>query len=74
MPVLILLPGSHKHLTSRKRVKCARNLGAHVRRGTRGTKGMRIRDEKLDSHAAEKGIKKLVSSDYAEILDKESSN
>jgi hypothetical protein len=49
-------------------------MGAHVRRGTRGTKGMRVRDEKLDSHAAEKGIKKLVSSDYAEILDKESSN
>jgi hypothetical protein len=35
---------------------------------------MRKRDKKLDSHAAEKGVKKLVSSDCAKILEKESSN
>jgi hypothetical protein len=35
---------------------------------------MRKGDEKLDSQAAKKGAKKLVSSDYAKILDKESSN
>ncbi len=35
---------------------------------------MRKRDEKSDSHAAKKGAKKLVSSDYAKILDKESSD
>jgi hypothetical protein len=35
---------------------------------------MRKWDEKLDSRAAKKGAKKLVSSNYAKILDKESSN
>jgi hypothetical protein len=33
------------------------------------TKGMRIRDEKLDSRAAKKGIKKFVSSNFAKILE-----
>jgi hypothetical protein len=33
-PVLILLPGSCEHLASRKCVMCARNMGAHVQRGT----------------------------------------
>ncbi len=37
-------------------------------------KGMRKRDKKLDSRAAKKGAKKLVSSDIAKILDKERSN
>jgi hypothetical protein len=53
---------------------CARNMGAHVQRGTWRTKGMRKQDEKLDSCAAKKGAKKLVSSNHAKILDKESSN
>ncbi len=53
---------------------CARNMGAHVRHGTWRTKGMRKQDEKPDSRAAEKGAKKLVSSDYAKILDKESND
>ena len=35
---------------------------------------MRKWDEKLDSRAAKKGAKKLVSSDFAKILDKESSD
>jgi hypothetical protein len=35
---------------------------------------MRKRDEKFDSLAAEKGGKKLVSSNHAKILDKERSN
>jgi hypothetical protein len=35
---------------------------------------MRKRDEKLDSHAAKKRAKKLVKSNHAIILDKESSN
>jgi hypothetical protein len=38
------------------------------------TKGMRKQDEKSESHAAEKGAKKLVSSNYTKILEKESSN
>jgi hypothetical protein len=43
LPVLILVPGSHERLTSRKRVRCARNMGAHVRCGIRSTKGMKTR-------------------------------
>jgi hypothetical protein len=35
---------------------------------------MRKRDEKSESRAARKGAKKLVSSNYAKTLDKESSN
>ena len=35
---------------------------------------MRKWDEKPDSHAAEKGVKKLVSSDCAKILVKERAN
>jgi hypothetical protein len=53
---------------------CARNMGAHVQRGTWRTKGMRKRDEKSDSRLAEKGVNKLVNSNYAKILDKESSD
>jgi hypothetical protein len=53
---------------------CGRNMGGHVQRDTWRTKGMRKWDEKLDSHAAKKVSKKLVRSDYAKILDKESSN
>jgi hypothetical protein len=37
-------------------------------------KGMRKWDEKLDSHAAKKGVKKLVSSKSAKKLEKESSD
>ncbi len=40
MPVLILVPGSHKRLTSRKGVMCARNMGVHAQRGIRSTKGI----------------------------------
>jgi hypothetical protein len=72
MPVQILVPGFHERLASRKCVMCARNMGVHVRCGTQRTKGMRKQDEKLDSRAAKKSAKKLVSSNYAKILDKES--
>jgi hypothetical protein len=74
MPVLILVPGSHERLTSRKRVMCARNMGMHVRHGIQSTKGIKTRDEKLDSHTAKKGAKKLVSSNFAKIIKKESSD
>ncbi len=63
----------HKHLASRKPVMCARYMRVHAQRGTWRTKGMRKWDEKLDSCAAKKGAKKLVSSNYAKIPDKESS-
>jgi hypothetical protein len=35
----------------------------------RSAKGMRKRDEKSDSHAAKEGVKKLVSSNFAKILE-----
>jgi hypothetical protein len=41
MPVLTLVQGSHEHLTSRKRMMCARNMGAHVGRSIRSTKGIK---------------------------------
>jgi hypothetical protein len=69
MPVLTLAPGSHKHLTSRKRVMCARNMGAHVQRSIRSMKGIK-QDKKSESCATEKGAKKLVSSDVAKMLEK----
>jgi hypothetical protein len=53
---------------------CARNMGAHVRRGIRSTKGKKKQEKKLESRATEKGAKKLVSSNVAKILEKESSN
>jgi hypothetical protein len=49
---------------------CARNMGAHVQCGTQRTKGIKKQDEILDSHAAKKGAKKLVSSNCAKILEK----
>jgi hypothetical protein len=74
MPVLIHVPGSHERLALRKSIMCASKMGAHVQCGTGRTKEMRKWDEKLDSHAAKKGAKKLVSSNCAKILVKESSN
>ncbi len=73
-PVLILVPGFRERLPLRKRIMCAKNMGAHVQLGTRSTKGMRKWDKKLGSRAAKKGTKKLVSNNWAKILDKESSN
>ncbi len=73
-PVLVLVPGSHKRLALRKRVMCERNMRAHVQPGTRRTKGIKKCDEKLNPRAAKKGAKKLVSSNTAKILEKESSN
>jgi hypothetical protein len=49
-------------------------MGVHVQRTTSDSKGLRKQDEKLDSHAAEKGMKKLVSSNFVKILEKESSD
>ncbi len=52
---------------------CARDMGAHVRRGIRSTKGIK-QDEKLESRTAKKDAKKLVSSDATKILENESSD
>ncbi len=40
-PVLIFVPGSNKHLALRKRVMCARNMGAHVRCSTQRTNSIK---------------------------------
>jgi hypothetical protein len=52
----------------------ARIMGVHVRRVTWRTKGIKKWDEKLDSRSAKKGAKKLVISNCAKLLEKESSN
>jgi hypothetical protein len=41
MPVLALVPGSRERLTSRKRVECTRNMGAHVWYSIWSTKGIK---------------------------------
>ncbi len=48
---------------------CARNMGAHVRCTSSECQWYKKQDEKLDSRTAEKGAKKLVSSDFAKILE-----
>jgi hypothetical protein len=55
-------------------VFCARNMGAHVRCTSSECQRYEKRDKKSDSHAAEKGTKKLVSSNFAKILEYESSD
>jgi hypothetical protein len=44
-------------------------MGVHVQRTSLECQGYKKWDEKSDSHAAEKGVKKLVSSDFAKILE-----
>jgi hypothetical protein len=49
-------------------------MGAHEQRISLECQWYKKRDEKLDSRAAKKGPKKLVSSDFAKILEYESSD
>ncbi len=49
-------------------------MGAHVQRTSLECQWYQKWDEKLDSHAAKKGAKNLVSSGYAKILEYESSD
>jgi hypothetical protein len=48
---------------------CARNMGVHVKCTSLECQWYEKRDEKSDSRAAEKGAKKLLSSDFAKILE-----
>jgi hypothetical protein len=48
---------------------CARNVGAHVRFTSSECQWYEKWDEKSDSHAAKKGEKKLVSSNFAKLLE-----
>jgi hypothetical protein len=73
-PVVRLLPGSTSILLRETHAFCARNMGAHVRRTSSECQGYEKRDEILDSYAAKKGAKKLVSSNFAKILEYKSSN
>ncbi len=60
-PMSILLQGTNAF--------CARNMGAHVQCTSLECQWYEKRDKKSDSRAAEKGAKKLVSSDFAKILE-----
>jgi hypothetical protein len=53
---------------------CARNMEVNVQRTSSECQWYEKRDEKSDSHAAKKGMKKIVSSDFAKILEYKSSN
>jgi hypothetical protein len=53
---------------------CARNMGAHVQCISLECQRYKKRDKKSDSCAAKKGAKKLVSSDFAKILEYEISD
>jgi hypothetical protein len=44
-------------------------MGVHVGRSSLECQGYEKQDEKSDSRAAKKGAKKLVSSDFAKILE-----
>jgi hypothetical protein len=44
-------------------------MGAHVRRTSLECQGYKKQDKKSDSRAAKKGAKKIVSSDFAKILE-----
>ncbi len=68
------LPGSHERLASRNPGILCQKYGAHVQRTSSECQWYEKRDGKLDSHAAKKGTKKLVSSNLAKILEYESSN
>jgi hypothetical protein len=74
-PVLTPLPGSHKCLALRKQPRCEPETWGRTYGILPGSaQGLRKRDEKLDSHAAKEGMKKLVSSNCAKNLELESSN
>jgi hypothetical protein len=60
-PVVRLLRETH--------ALCARNMGVHVQCTSLECQWYKKQDKKLDSCAAEKGAKKLVSSDFAKILE-----
>ncbi len=49
-------------------------MGAHVHRTSSECQWYEKWDEKSDSHAAKKGTKKLVSSNFAKIQEYESSD
>jgi hypothetical protein len=52
----------------------ARNMGVHVRHTSLECHRYEKQDKKSDFRAAEKGAKKLVSSDFAKTLNNKSSN
>ncbi len=73
-PVVSVLPSSCESLASKTHAFCARNMGAHEQHTSLECQRYKKQDKKPDSHAAKKGTKKLVSSVFANILEKESSN
>jgi hypothetical protein len=61
VPTSILLQETHAF--------CARIMGAHVRCTSSEHQWYKKRDEKSDSNVAKKGANKLVSSNFAKILE-----
>ena len=68
-PVLILVPGSRKRLAFKKGIMCAKNMGAHVQCTTLESQRYEKTGREIDSPAAKKGVKKLVSSNCAKIIE-----
>jgi hypothetical protein len=66
--VVRLLPGSHERLASRNPCILFQKHGGACTMYLIGVPWYEKQDEKPDSHAAEKGTKKLVSSNFAKIL------
>ncbi len=66
VPMSILLRETHPF--------CARNMGAHVQLTSLECQWYEKRDKKLDSRAAKKGAKELVSNRFAKILEYENSD
>jgi hypothetical protein len=69
LPVVWLLPGSTNVLLRETHAFCARIMGAHVQCTSLECQWYEKRDKKSDSHAAKKGTNKLVSSNFAKILE-----
>ncbi len=68
-PVPRLLPASTSVLLWETHAFCARNMGVHVQGTSSECQWYEKRDKKSDSCAAKKGTKKLVSSNFAKILE-----
>ncbi len=69
-PVLRVVPGSNKHLALRKQARCVPKTWVRTYNLLPGNaQGLRKQDKKLDSSAAKKGAKKLVSSNCVKILE-----
>jgi hypothetical protein len=68
-PVMSLLPGSHESLASRNPSVLCWKYGGECTMCYLVVPKVQKRDKKSESHAANKGVKKLISSNFAKILE-----